>query len=38
MFALGVVVGVLGTTVVEIVIAIITTNLYERKGEKNGNN
>lgn len=38
MFALGVVVGVLGTAVIEIAIAIITTNLYEKRGEKNGNN
>lgn len=38
MFALGVVIGVLGTAVVEMVIAIITTNLYEKKGEKNGRN
>lgn len=38
MFGLGVFVGFLGTVVFEITIAVITTIVTEKKGEKNGRN
>lgn len=38
MFGLGVLVGVFGTALVEICIALLSTIYYEKKGEKNGRN